>query len=113
MIAYVPNTAKNRRLRSQHFTGHLPDSPDGKATEVRRTTFLDEDIEVYFWKGNTLEFNVNTFYYDVLRRFVKEVGFEGVSYSNCTRAYKFQKPPQPKKTRKNEIGFSILRLFRL
>lgn len=106
-IAYVPNTAKNRRKIEQYFTRCLPPSADFKATEQRATSFLDEDIRCYFWKGYTDNFHVQTWYFDVLQRFVREVGFEGVSYSNCTRAYKFRKAPQRKKSRKK----GLLQLF--
>ena len=109
--AYVPNTAENRRKIEKLFTGHLPPSADFKVTEQRTTTFLDEDIRSYLWKGYTDNIYVQTWYFDVLQRFVKKVGFEGVSYSNCTRAYKFKNPSPPKKSRKN--GISIFRLLRL
>ena len=102
-IAYVPNTAKNRRKIEQYFTRYLPPSADFKATEQRATPFLDEEIRAYFWKGYTDNFHVQTWYFDVLQRFVREVGFEGVAYSGCTRAYKYRKPPKDGKSRKKGL----------
>jgi len=115
MVAYIPNTERNRRLIEKHFTGHLPDSPDFKATEIRCTTFQDEEIESYFWKGDMDNIHVNTFYYDVLKKFVKVVGFKGATYSACTKSYKFknqQASIKPHNPRKNYVDrlLSLLRL---
>lgn len=83
MVAYIPNTPSNRRLIERYFSGHLPDSPDGKATEQRTTTFDGEEIAAYHWKGNTQEFNLNCTYADVLRAFIRRAHIAGATFSEA------------------------------
>lgn len=86
MIAYVPNTEKNRRLIAKQFTVKSPveDDKDFEIINQGQAKFMGEMIECYLWVPDKKMYQVQTDFHDVLHFFLENAGFEEVEYSPYT-----------------------------